>query len=69
MKIICTIKGQIIPKADWSAMDPPKKRTDKFVFLLVYSSQQNKQQQKTKFVHSFVFERIYGAKKNVFEIN
>ena len=37
MKIICTIKGQIIPKADWSAMDPPKKRTDKFIFLLVYS--------------------------------
>ena len=54
MKIICTIKGQIIPKADWSAMDPPKKRTDKFVFLLVYSS---RQKNPNSFIH-FLGESI-----------
>ena len=26
-------KGQIIPKADWHAIDSPKKRTNKFVFF------------------------------------
>ena len=32
-----TIKGQIKPKADWRAIDSPKKRTNEFVFFLLYS--------------------------------
>ena len=30
-------KGQIEPKADWRAIDSPKKQTNKFVFFLLYS--------------------------------
>ena len=30
-------KGQIISKADWLAIDSPKKRTDEFVFFALQS--------------------------------
>ena len=29
-------KGQMKPKADWRAIDSPKKRTNEFVFFLLY---------------------------------
>ena len=40
---ICT-KGQLISKADWHAIDSPKKRTDEFVlfaFLLFTANKSN----------------------------
>ena len=40
-------KGQIKPKADWCAVDSPKKRKNEFVFS--YS-----EKQKSKKIHSFV---------------
>ena len=40
-------KGQIKPKADWRAVDSPKKQTNKFVFFAVKSK-------KAK-IRSFVF--------------
>ena len=41
---IAQTKGQLISKADWRAMDSPKKRTDKFVlfaFLLFMANKSN----------------------------
>jgi hypothetical protein len=35
-------KGQLIPKADWSAIDSPKKRTDEFDLFDVKSKKANK---------------------------
>ena len=49
-------KGQIKPKADWRAVDSPKKRMNEFGFFAVKS----KKAKKNKFVHSF-FGRIYGT--------
>ena len=48
-------KGQIKPKADWHAIDSPKKQTNKihFVCFFAFLSKQN------KFVRLF-FGRIYG---------
>ena len=49
-------KGQIKPKADWRAVDSPKKQTNEFVlfaFLLFMAN-------KTNFFVRF-FGRIYGA--------
>ena len=42
-------KGQLISKADWRAIDSPKKRMDEFVCLLFYSSWQTNQ------IRPFVF--------------
>ena len=59
----CDVKGQLISKADWGAIDSPKKRTDEFVlfaFLLFTANKSN----------SFV--RFFGesaAPKSAFEIN
>ena len=49
-------KGQLISKADWRAMDSPKKQTDEFVFVCFFTLH-GKQ---IKFVRS-IFGRIYGA--------
>ena len=71
---VCHTKGQIKLKADWHAIDSPKKWTKKFVFLLPWQSGNNWNlkfwfqvssisglwSKKTKSVHS-VFGRIYGA--------
>ena len=46
-------KGQLISKADWRAIDSPKKRTDEFVLFSFLLSKQ------IKFVRSF-FGRIFG---------
>ena len=67
-------KGQIKPRADWRAIDSPKKRTNEFLFFLLYSPEiletwnfdfkfqvfPDGHGKKTKFVSSF-FGRIYGA--------
>ena len=42
-------KGQIKPKADWRAVDSPKKRTNEFGFFAVKSKKTKKQ------IRSFVF--------------
>ena len=34
-KILHSVKGQIKPKADWGAIDSPKKRTNEFGFFAV----------------------------------
>ena len=68
------IKGQIKPKADWRAIDSPKKRTNEIFFchdspeiletwnfdfkFQVYSDCKAKKQNK---LVSSVFGRIYGA--------
>ena len=44
VRISRDIKGQLISKADWRAIDSPKKRTDKFVlfaFLLFTANKSN----------------------------
>ena len=46
-------KGQIKPKADWRAVDSPKKRTNKYFFFCC-------EKQKNKFVRLF-FGRICGT--------
>ena len=46
---MASTKGQLISKADWRAIDFPKKRTEKFDFLLFYSSRQ------TNHIRPFVF--------------
>ena len=45
----CLAKGLIKLKADWRAIDSPKKRTDEFVLFAVKSKKQRKQ------IHPFVF--------------
>ena len=42
-------KGQIKPKADWRAVDSPKKRMNEFVLFAFCFSQ------KAKHIHFFVF--------------
>ena len=49
-KTIAVIKGQIKLKADWRAVDSPKKRMDEFDLFAV----------QIKFVSLF-FGRVYGA--------
>ena len=44
-----TIKGQIKPKADWRAVDSPKKRKNEFVFSC---SEKQKSKKTNSFVHS-----------------
>ena len=42
--MIAVLKGQIISKADWRAIDSPKKQTDEFVlfaFLLFTANKSN----------------------------
>ena len=34
-------KGQIKPKADWRAIDSPKKRTNEFVFVFCFFALQS----------------------------
>ena len=41
-------KGQIKPKADWRAVDSPKKQTNKFVFVTLKSKKVKKT---SSFVH------------------
>ena len=41
-------KGQIKPKADWGAVDSPKKRMNEFVLFAVKSKKANK---KNSFIH------------------
>ena len=50
--VINFIKGQIKPKADWRAVDSPKKQTNKFVFVTLKS----KKVKKNKFICSFLGE-------------
>ena len=47
-------KGQIKPKADWRAIDSPKKRTDKFV----YSSRQTNQIRCAILLFDFIFSLV-----------
>ena len=49
-------KGQLISKADWRAIDSPKKRTDEFDFVAVKSEKANKT---NSFVH-FLGESTAG---------
>ena len=42
MNSLLTAKGQIKPKADWRAIDSPKKRTNEFVLFAVKSKKANK---------------------------
>ena len=49
-------KGQIKPKADWDAVDSPKKQKDKFFFLCFFTLHDKQ----IKFIRSF-FGRIYGS--------
>ena len=49
----CT-KGQIKPKADWCAVDSPKKQTNEFVLFAVKSKKANKT---NSFVH-FLWESM-----------
>ena len=58
-KIFELAKDQIKLKADWSAIDSPKQRTNKFV-LFAFFAFHSKQ---SKFVRSFIFGRIFGAPK------
>ena len=56
-------KGQLISKADWRAIDSPKKQTDKFVlfaFLLFMANKSNS---------SFRFLGESTARQSVFKIN
>ena len=38
----CIAKGQIKPKADWRAVDSPKKRMNEFEFFALKSKQEQK---------------------------
>ena len=58
VRFLAVSKGQLILKADWHAIDSPKKRTDDlfFFFLLFYSSRQTNQ------IRPFVFwENLWRA--------
>ena len=48
-------KGQLILKADWRAIDSPKKRTDEFDLFAMTSKKANKT------ISSVHFLGIYGA--------
>ena len=52
-------KGQIKPKADWRAIDSPKKRTKEFVCFFAAKSNKQKTNKTNLFVRPF-FRRIYG---------
>ena len=43
-------KGQLISKADWRAIDSPKKRTDEFVLFAVKSKKANKSNSSVRFL-------------------
>ena len=43
-------KGQLISKADWHAIDSPKKRTDKFVLLAFLLFKGNKSNSSVRFL-------------------
>ena len=44
------IKGQLISKADWRAIDSPKKRTDEFDLFAVKSKKANKKNSSVHFL-------------------
>ena len=43
-------KGQLISKADWRAIDSPKKRTDEFVFFAFLLFTANKSNSSVRFL-------------------
>ena len=55
-------KGQIIPKADWRAIDSPKKRTNEFVCFSVKSKKAKKTNLFIRFLgESAVRQSAYGS--------
>ena len=44
-----TTKGQLFQKADWRAVDSPKKRTDEFDLFAVKSKKANKSNSSVRF--------------------
>ena len=58
-----SFKGQLILKADWRAIDSPKKRTDEFDLFAVKSKKANK----TNLSVHFLGESV--ARQSAFEIN
>ena len=57
------VKGQLVSKADWRAIDSPKKRMDEFACLLFYSSRQTNQ------IRPYVFWENLRQANLLFEIN
>ena len=53
--LICH-KGQIKPKADWRAIDSPKKRMNEFGFFAMKSKEATKNK-----IHPFVFWAFMGT--------
>jgi hypothetical protein len=56
-------KGQLISKADWRAVDSPKKRTDEFDLFAVKSKKANKINLPVRFLGESL------ARQSAFEIN
>ena len=56
-------KGQLISKADWCAVDSPKKRTDQFDLFAVKSKKANKANSSVRFLGEFM------ARQSAFKIN
>ena len=56
-------KGQLISKADWRAVDSPKKRTDEFDLFAVKSKKANKTNSSVRFLGESM------ARQSAFEIN
>ena len=56
-------KGQLISKADWRAVDSPKKRTDEFDLFAVKSKKANKSNSSVRFLGESM------ARQSAFEIN
>ena len=56
-------KGQLISKADWRAIDSPKKRTDEFVLFAFLLFMANKSNSSVRFLGEFM------ARQSAFEIN
>ena len=61
--ILASFKGQLISKADWRAIDSPKKVTDEFVLFAFYSSRQTNQ------IRPFLFWENLQTNDLLFEIN
>ena len=58
-----SFKGQLILKADWHAIDSPKKRTDEFDLFGVKSKKANKTNSSVRFLGESM------APQSAFEIN